>query len=78
MGMLQNLTGWHAVIILAIVLLLFGAAKLPTLAKSIGQSMKIMKSELRDASADDAPRAADPTSTAVPVPTAAAPVRSDG
>ena len=36
MGMLQNLTGWHAIIILALVLLLFGAAKLPALAKSVG------------------------------------------
>jgi len=53
MGMLQNLTGWHAIIILALVLLLFGAAKLPALAKSVGQSMKIFKSEVRDAAADD-------------------------
>ena len=53
MGLLQNLTGWHAIIILALVLLLFGAAKLPALAKSVGQSMKIFKSEVRDAAADD-------------------------
>ncbi|MFJ4221808.1 twin-arginine translocase TatA/TatE family subunit [Curtobacterium luteum] len=46
--MLQNLTGWHAVIILAIVLLVFGAAKLPALARSVGQSMRIIKTELHD------------------------------
>lgn len=45
--MLSNLTGWHAVIILAVILLLFGAAKLPALAKSVGQSMKIFKSEVK-------------------------------
>jgi sec-independent protein translocase protein TatA len=43
--MLQNLTGWHALIILAIVVLIFGAAKLPALAKSVGQSLRILRSE---------------------------------
>jgi sec-independent protein translocase protein TatA len=46
--MLQNLTGWHALIVLAIVLLVFGASKLPALAKSVGQSMRILKDEVKD------------------------------
>lgn len=46
--MLQNLTGWHALIILAIVVLIFGAAKLPALAKSVGQSMRILKTEVSE------------------------------
>jgi sec-independent protein translocase protein TatA len=46
--MLKNLTGWHALIILAIVLLVFGAAKLPALARSVGQSMRILKDEVQD------------------------------
>jgi len=46
--MLQNLTGWHALIILAIIVLIFGAAKLPALAKSVGQSMRILKTEVAD------------------------------
>ena len=45
--MLANLNGWHAVILLVVVLLLFGATKLPALAKSVGQSMKIFKSEMK-------------------------------
>jgi sec-independent protein translocase protein TatA len=45
--MLQGLTGWHFLIILVIILLLFGAPKLPALARSLGQSMKILKSETR-------------------------------
>jgi twin arginine-targeting protein translocase, TatA/E family len=49
--MLGNLTGWHALIILAIVILLFGATKLPALARSVGQSMKIFKNEVK--SSDD-------------------------
>jgi len=43
--MFQNLTGWHALIVLAIVLLIFGAAKLPALARSVGQSVRILRSE---------------------------------
>ncbi|MDO7881876.1 Sec-independent protein translocase subunit TatA [Antiquaquibacter soli] len=45
--MLGNLTGWHLVVILVIVLLLFGAPKLPGLARSIGQSMRIFRSEVK-------------------------------
>lgn len=45
--MFQNLTGWHAVILLVIILLLFGAPKLPALARSLGQSMKIFKAEVK-------------------------------
>lgn len=45
--MLGNLTGWHAVIILVVILLLFGAAKLPALARSVGQSMRIFKNEIK-------------------------------
>ncbi|TFC03154.1 Sec-independent protein translocase TatA [Cryobacterium adonitolivorans] len=53
--MLGNLTGWHFLIILAILLLLFGAPKLPALARSVGQSMKILKSETRVEPEDDKP-----------------------
>lgn len=65
--MFQGLTGWHAVIILAIILLLFGAPKLPALAKSLGQSMKIFKSEVKSskdeesAAAGEAQSASDST-----------------
>ncbi|MEY2849165.1 MAG: hypothetical protein RI885_1832 [Actinomycetota bacterium] len=53
MGIFQGLTGWHAVIILAVILLLFGAAKLPALAKSVGQSMKIFKNEVKTGRDDE-------------------------
>ena len=42
-----NLSGWHLLILIAVVLLLFGAPKLPGLARSIGQSMRIFRSEVR-------------------------------
>ena len=51
--MFANLTGWHALIILAVIVLLFGATKLPVLAKSVGQSMKIFKAEVKSGKEDD-------------------------
>ena len=42
-------------IILLIVLLLFGAPKLPQLARSLGQSMRILKDETKSAVSDDTP-----------------------
>jgi Sec-independent protein secretion pathway components len=62
--MLQNLTGWHALIVLAIVVLIFGAAKLPALARSVGQSMRILKQEATDrGDAAAADRPIEPTTT---------------
>jgi sec-independent protein translocase protein TatA len=72
--MWQGFTGWHALIILVVILLLFGAPKLPALAKSLGQSMKILKSEVRpekDESAD-ADATGDATGTAGPAGTTSA------
>ncbi|MFF2390572.1 twin-arginine translocase TatA/TatE family subunit [Agromyces sp. NPDC058104] len=55
--MVANLSGWHLLIVLAIVLLLFGAPKLPALARSVGQSMRILRKEVQptpgDAALDD-------------------------
>jgi len=74
--MLGGLTGWHLLIILAVILLLFGAPKLPALAKSIGQSMRIFKGEVDEMKKDGkddgantdastaAPSASAPTTTA--------------
>ena len=61
--MLSNLTGWHFLIILVVVLLLFGAPKLPALARSIGQSMKILKTELKPATEHDGATAVGPVSS---------------
>lgn len=48
MGIFGNaFSGWHLLVIVFLVLLLFGAPKLPALAKSVGQSMKIFKSEIK-------------------------------
>ncbi|MGO1379839.1 MAG: Sec-independent protein translocase subunit TatA [Corynebacterium sp.] len=48
-------------IILLVVLLLFGAAKLPTLARSAGRSMRIFKSEMSEMKKDGTPAAEQPS-----------------
>lgn len=54
--MLDGLEGWHIVIIVAIAAVLFGSGKLPGAARSMGQSLRIFKSELRAGAQDDAPK----------------------
>jgi sec-independent protein translocase protein TatA len=43
------------ILILAVLLLLFGARKLPDLARSLGRSTKEFKAGMRDGSADEEP-----------------------
>lgn len=38
----------HWIVLLIVVLLLFGAKRLPELAKGVGQSLKIFKKEIKD------------------------------
>ena len=47
------------VIILVILLLLFGAKKLPELAKSLGSSAKELRKGLKDEIKDDGPKPGD-------------------
>lgn len=61
--MFANLTGWHALIVLAIVLLIFGATKLPGLARSLGQSVRILKEESKNDESDEPA----PSTIAIPV-----------
>ncbi len=48
-----GLRGWHIVVVLVIVLLLFGAPRLPELARAIGKSMRILKDETKALTSDD-------------------------
>lgn len=52
--MLGNFTGWHLLIVLAVILLLFGAAKLPALAKSLGQSARVFRGEIKEMKKENA------------------------
>jgi sec-independent protein translocase protein TatA len=57
---LGGLQPWHWVIVIAVFVLLFGAKKLPDAARSLGQSMRIFKSEVKEMKSD--PKAETPGS----------------
>jgi len=71
----MNITGWQIAIIALLIILLFGAPKLPKLAKSLGQSMRIFRSEVRTMSEESkrnsdgsaSPDSDDPTDERAPV-----------
>ncbi|QAY62663.1 twin-arginine translocase TatA/TatE family subunit [Xylanimonas allomyrinae] len=46
------LRGWHIIVLVVVILLLFGANRLPDLARSVGQSLKIFKNEVKDLTDD--------------------------
>jgi sec-independent protein translocase protein TatA len=52
---------WHWVIVLAIVLLLFGAKRLPDLASSLGKSIKGFKSAIKEEEGEQKAADAQPT-----------------
>jgi sec-independent protein translocase protein TatA len=68
--------GWpHLLIILAVIILIFGAAKLPALAKSLGQSARVFKGEMKAMKDED--KASDAKAEqAAPDDAAKAPVES--
>ena len=49
----MNLGAKEIVILLIVVLVLFGAKRLPDSARSLGRSMRIFKSEMKEMKADD-------------------------
>ncbi|MFB9903478.1 Sec-independent protein translocase subunit TatA [Allokutzneria oryzae] len=57
---MPNLGGFEIIIIALVVVLLFGAAKLPTMARSIGQSMRIFKAETKAMNKDGQAEEAQP------------------
>ena len=42
----MNLRGWEIPVLLIVIILLFGAKRLPDLARSVGKSMRILKDEV--------------------------------
>jgi sec-independent protein translocase protein TatA len=50
-------SGWELVILLVVLVVLFGATKLPTAARSIGQSIRIFKAETKGAPSEQEPSA---------------------
>lgn len=75
--MLQGLTGWHFLIILAVILLLFGAAKLPALAKSMGQSARVFKGEMKAMKDEDSSKTDAESATAASTEAPSTEIRTD-
>ena len=68
--------GWEIVLILAVVLLLFGAKKLPELAKGLGTGIKEFKKATREVT-DEIQNAQTETPAKTVTPAAPAPSRAD-
>ncbi|WP_020659712.1 Sec-independent protein translocase subunit TatA [Amycolatopsis benzoatilytica] len=70
---MNALQPWHIIVLVLLVVLLFGAKRLPDAARSIGKSMKIFKAETRDLNGDhkDEAEAADTRQIATPAPASA-------
>lgn len=75
---MAGLTGWHLLILIAVVVLLFGAKRLPDMARAVGQSARIFKGEMKGTAAEEHTRsqqqapAAAPASNESPNPVAPA------
>jgi sec-independent protein translocase protein TatA len=64
-----SLSPWHWAIIAVLVVVLFGAKKLPDAARSLGKSMRIFKSEMREMQNDHKADALEnPANPANPAP----------
>lgn len=61
----MQLGPWEIIAIVVLVIVLFGAKKLPDAARSIGRSLRIFKSEMKEMSNDDKEAIAPAPQTAV-------------
>jgi sec-independent protein translocase protein TatA len=76
---LGGLQPWHWVLVIAAFFLLFGFRKLPDVARSVGQSMRIFKSEVKEMKTEAKPetRTSDVAGRAAPPATPIASERAD-
>lgn len=80
---MPNLGGWEIIVLVGVLVLVFGASKLPTIARSVGQSARVLKGEMKglkqdfamaDTAATPDPATPDPaTPDHAATPTAAEP-----
>ena len=61
-----NLGATELIIIAVVIILLFGAKKMPDMARSLGRSMRIIKAETKGMKQDDEPEAAAPAAQSRP------------
>ncbi len=67
---------WEILIIAVVVVLLFGARKMPTMARSLGQSMRILKAETKGMRADGSDEEQPAAKPAEALPAAAKPAEA--
>lgn len=65
----MDLGPWEIAIIAVVVLVLFGSKKLPDTARSLGRSLRILKSETKGLRDDEETTAATPPAAAAPAAT---------
>lgn len=66
---MPSLGGWEFVILIGVLVLLFGAKRLPDMARSIGQSARVFKGEMKGMKGEDDVRKADaPAEPSAPPP----------
>ena len=77
MGLRGLFEGWHLPLLIIVLVLLFGAKRLPDAARGLGRSLRIFKAETEGLRTDGAPiaavEAAAPTATAPAAPAPSAP-----
>jgi len=64
--MLNGLQPWHLIILVLVVVLLFGAKRLPDAARSVGKSMKIFRAETKSMRDEEETPAEEPVKRELP------------
>lgn len=64
--MFRNFGPAEIIVVLVVLILLFGAKRLPDAARSLGRSMRIFKSEVKEMKHDDDPPASGTASSTAP------------
>jgi sec-independent protein translocase protein TatA len=59
---------WHIIVLVVVLILLFGAKRLPDAARSLGRSLRIIKAETRGLAEDDVQAKAEAPSGRTPLP----------
>jgi sec-independent protein translocase protein TatA len=60
---------WHIIVLVVVLVLLFGAKRLPDAARGLGRSLRILKAETRGLADDDVNTKAEAPSGRQPLPT---------
>jgi sec-independent protein translocase protein TatA len=61
---------WHIIVLVVVLILLFGAKRLPDAARSLGRSLRIIKAETRGLADDDVQAKAEAQTGRTPLPPA--------